>query len=313
MNRGNETEVFETNIELAHRLVMALDKAGIVPKILFANSIHSFGDTSFGRSKREASRILSEWAGSRGGQYVDVILPHLFGEGGKPFYNSGFATFCYQLARGEEPQIHQDGEVELLHAQRAAARLLELARQDGSDSPARLLGTAMRASEALERLRSIHTTYQSGIIPDLSDVLVLEFFNTYRSYLFPEHYPICLQPRVDARGSLFEAVKSIHGGQAFISTTRPGVTRGRHYHRCKLERFLVVSGQAEIRIRRLFEPKVWVFPVTGNDPCYIDIPTFHVHEIANQGNQDLLTLFWSHELFNPANPDTYPEPVILES
>jgi len=313
MNRGPESEVYETNIELARKLTAALDLQGIAPTILFANSIHSLGDSAFGRSKREASRLLAGWAQARGARYVDVILPHLFGEGGRPFYNSGFATFCHQLAKGEEPQILQDGQVELIHAQRVAARFLALAQDGATAGTIRVEGTPMRVSEALARLRAIHETHRAGIIPDLADPFTLDCFNTYRSYLYPDHYPMRLQLHTDARGGLFEAVKSQHGGQAFLSTTHPGVTRGRHYHHHKLERFLVVSGEAEIRIRRLFDDQVRVFRVRGAEPCYIDMPTFHTHEITNVGSEDLLTLFWSHEIFDPSSPDTYLEPVILNA
>ncbi len=313
MNRGAESEVYDTNIELARKLTAALDLQGTAPTILFANSIHSLGDSAFGRSKREASRLLAEWARARGARYVDVILPHLFGEGGRPFYNSAFATFCHQLARGEEPQVLQDGQVELIHAQRVAARFLALALDGTTEGVVRVEGTPMKVSEALGRLRAIHATYQAGIIPNLSDPLNLDFFNTYRSYLYPDHYPVRLQLHTDARGGLFEAVKSHHGGQAFLSTTRPGITRGRHYHHHKVERFLVVNGEAEIRIRRLFDDEVRVFRVSGVEPCFVDMPTFHTHEITNVGNGDLLTLFWSHEIFNSAAPDTYFEPVILNA
>lgn len=313
MNRGPEAEVYDTNLWLAQRLMDAMDLQGIAPTILFANSTHSLGDSVFGRSKREASRLLADWARARGARYVDVILPHLFGEGGRPFYNSAFATFCHQLVRGEEPQILQDGQVELLHAQRAAARFLSIACDGATEGVVRLEGAPMRVSEALGRLRAIHETYQAGIIPDLSDSFALECFNTYRSYLYPDRYPMTLQLRTDARGGLFEAVKTRHGGQAFLSTTHPGVTRGRHYHHHKIERFLVVDGEAEIRIRRLFDTEVRVFRVSGASPCYVDMPTFHTHEITNVGTRDLLTLFWSHEIFDPGAPDTYAEPVILDA
>lgn len=312
MNRGIDAEVYETNIRLAHDLTSALGPAGPSPTILFANSIHSLNESAFGRSKREASRHLGAWAAAHGGRYVDIILPHLFGEGGRPFYNSGFATFCHQLATGEEPQIHHDGDLELLHAQRAAQVFLDHLPADAAAAVHRVTGAPMKVSEALERLRDIHVTYQAGILPDLSVPLTLDFFNTYRSYRYPSQVPVSLQVRSDPRGHLFEAVKTLNGGQAFLSTTLPGVTRGRHYHRRKLERFLVISGRAEIRIRRLFDREVQVFPVTGDAPCFIDIPTLHTHEITNTGQQDLLTLFWSHEIFDPSRSDTYPEPVILE-
>lgn len=310
MNRGSDEEVYETNLHLARRLLEALDLAEARPTILFANSTHSLGDTAFGRSKREASAMLAGWAQARGTRYVDVILPHLFGEGGRPFYNSGFATFCHQLAHGEEPRIINDGQLELLHAQRAVQQFLDLA--EAGSGTHRLEGTPMRVSEALARLKDIRALYGEGIYPDLREPLALEFFNTYRSYMFPEHYPFRLPLRSDARGSLFEAVKGRQGGQTFISTTHPGITRGRHYHHHKVERFLVVAGQAEIRLRRLFDREVHVFPVTGDEPCFIDMPTFHTHEITNVGDSELMTLFWSHEIFDPTHPDTYPEPVILE-
>lgn len=313
MNRGPASEVHETNIRLAQQVVDALEMSGTAPMILFANSIHSLGDTPFGSSKREASRILSHWAGAHGARYLDFVLPHLFGEGGKPHYNSAFATFCHQLAQGEVPQVQSDVQLELVHAQRVAKAFLDHAGGDSPSGIVRLNGAKMLVSEALARLDDTDKTYRTGIIPDLSDQLALDFFNTYRSYLYPKHYPVHLQNRVDPRGGLFEAVKSRQGGQVFLSTTRPGVTRGRHYHKHKVERFLVVSGQAEIRVRRLLDKQVRVFQVTGDEPCYIDIPTFHTHEITNVGSQDLLTLFWSHEIFDPSNPDTYSEPVVLES
>lgn len=313
MNRGPASEVHETNIRLAQQIVRALEMSRITPTILFANSIHSLGDGPFGNSKREASRVLSAWASVRGVQYLDVVLPHLFGEGGKPFYNSAFATFCHQLSRGDRPQVHSDVQLELVHAQRVAKSFLDLACGDHPSGVVQVSGAKMLVSETLSRLDAMDKTYRAGVIPELSDQLVLDFFNTYRSYLYSEHYPVHLQNRMDDRGCLFEAVKSHQGGQVFLSTTRPGVTRGRHYHRHKVERFLVVSGQAEIRIRRLLDEKVRVFRVTGDEPCYIDIPTLHTHEITNVGSRDLLTLFWSHQIFDLSNPDTHPEPVILES
>ena len=311
-NRGSESEVYETNLELAHLLVQALDSLGTAPALLFANSTHSLGQSAFGRSKREASTIFGEWANHRKTRFVDVILPHVFGEGGRPFYNSGFATFCHQLAHGDEPEIITNGELQLIHAQRVARQFLELAGNARAEGVYRAKGTPMRVSEALDRLKTIHRTYQDGLLPSLADPLQLEFFNTYRSYLFPDYYPVQLDVRADPRGELLEAVKTRNGGQAFLSTTRPGMTRGRHYHWQKFERFLVIAGEAEIRVRRLFEDHVKVFKVSGNEPGFIDIPTFHSHEITNTGDRDLLTLFWSHEIYNASNPDTYPEPVILE-
>ena len=310
MNRGTESEVYSTNLELTHKLIASLELLNNAPTVIFANSIHSLGGSYFGRSKKDTSILLAAWADAHNSRYVDLILPHLFGEGGRPFYNSAFATFCYQLTRGEVPQVNHAGEVELVHAQLVARQIWEFAFDGTTQGLIRLEGHRMPISETLGRLRTIHEKYMDGIIPSFASALDLDFFNTYRSYLFPEHCPVYLAGRKDSRGVLFEAVKSLHGGQAFLSTTHSGVTRGRHYHHRKLERFLVVSGEAEIRIRRLFDDEVYVFQVRGSEPCYIDIPTFHTHEISNVGSNDLLTLFWSNEIFDPFNSDTYPEVVV---
>jgi UDP-2-acetamido-2,6-beta-L-arabino-hexul-4-ose reductase len=113
----------------------------------------------------------------------------------------------------------------------------------------------------------------------------------------------------DIRGSLFEAIKSPNGGQSFMSITHPGITRGNHYHTRKVERFLVTGGEAEIKLRHLFGNEVQTFRVTGEQPSYIDIPTLHTHNITNIGTSTLTTLFWTHELFDPASPDTVAEQV----
>ena len=120
-----------------------------------------------------------------------------------------------------------------------------------------------------------------------------------------------LDLRSDNRGSLFEAIKSEHGGQVFLSSTVPGATRGNHFHTRKIERFLVVAGEAEIRLRKLFTDSVDTFRVSGARPCFIDMPTFHTHSIQNVGNSEVITLFWANEIYDPANSDTYSEQVLM--
>jgi UDP-2-acetamido-2,6-beta-L-arabino-hexul-4-ose reductase len=264
--------------------------------------------TPYGRSKREANAILGEWCAKSGGRYSDIRFPHLFGEHGRPFYNSAVATFCHQLAHGEEPRIIVDGEVELLHAQSACDLVLD-AIDAGSGGPLSPAGRRMRVSEALARLQSMHATYADGTLPRFEDAFELDLFNTLRSFRFPLHCPGRIPLRSDARGHLFEAVKTLHGGQCFASSTHPGVLRGSHFHRRKIERFLVASGEATIRVRRLFTDEVHAFEVRGDSPVYVDMPTLHTHDIRNTGQGELFTLFWSHEIFDPAAPDTYPEAV----
>ncbi len=319
VNRGPEAEVVAANPRLAQTLVDALAATAHTRQrlhLLFSDSTHGRDaggaaqapSTPYGRSKADAGAILGEWAARAGARYTDIRFPHLFGEHGRPFYNSAVATFCHQLATGGTPQVTVDGEVELLHAQSACDLILDAveAGTGGVLSPA---GRRMRVSEALARLQAMHATYADGTLPRFDDPLDLDLFNTLRSFRFPLHYPGRIELRSDARGHLFEAVKTVHGGQCFASSTRPGVLRGSHFHRRKIERFLVASGEATIRVRRLFTDEVHAFDVRGDVPVFIDMPTLHTHDIRNTGQGELFTLFWSHEIFDPAAPDTYPEAV----
>jgi UDP-2-acetamido-2,6-beta-L-arabino-hexul-4-ose reductase len=165
-----------------------------------------------------------------------------------------------------------------------------------------------------ERLGQFAAVYRGGAIPDLADRFEVRLFNTLRSHCFPAFcssgdMPRTLVRRADERGELVEAFRSHSRGQTFFSSTRPGVTRGEHFHLAKVERFLVVRGEAEICLRRVLHRDVLRLRVSGREPAVVDMPTMWSHNITNVGSDDLLTLFWSNDLFDPARPDTYPEAV----
>jgi UDP-2-acetamido-2,6-beta-L-arabino-hexul-4-ose reductase len=308
MNRGDEAEIERTNLTLTRALIDACERERVRPHIVFVNSTHYDRDTAYGRSKRRSAEMLAAWASGSGARFTNLVSPGIFGEGGRPFYNSVVSTFCHQLANDEKPSIHEDSDVELVHAQQVAARILSCVC-NGETGEVRIPGQVTSVSALHDRLAGIAEQYRAHVLPSLSVPFDLALFNTYRSYLFPKHYPVALDRRADARGSLFEVVKTVHGGQCFFSTTLPGVTRGNHYHTAKVERFLVAQGEAIIRLRRLFSDEVIEFRVNGEDPVYIDMPTFHTHDITNVGPGELLTLFWAHEVFDPDRPDTFPEPI----
>jgi UDP-2-acetamido-2,6-beta-L-arabino-hexul-4-ose reductase len=193
--------------------------------------------------------------------------------------------------------------------QDAIDELLELVTSGagGRKEPA---GRPTRVSAVLELLTGFRDLYATGDIPDLVDAQHLALFNTYRSYCFSQNFPIHPPLRKDDRGHLFECVRG-HGGQAqvFCSTSHPGITRGEHFHRRKVERFLVLNGTAEIRVRRLFDDGIVRFQVSGDRPAIVDMPTMWAHSITNTGDAELMTMFWAHEILDPQNPDTFPEPV----
>lgn len=308
VNRANPDEVEQGNIRLAKELVGALDASGVKPQVVYASTTHIERETAYGLGKRRAGEILGEWAGRNHATFTNLVIPHVFGEQCRPFYNSAAATFCYQIANGQEPIVENNSELELLHAQDVCAAIMR-AIEGRTNESIRLAGYPITVVELLDKIHALDKSYRNDIVPDLRDRFTLQLFNTYRGYLFPKHYPVRLKLHTDSRGSLFEAVKGDNGGQAFLSSTKPDITRGDHYHINKLERFLVVEGEAIIRVRKLFNDEIHEFTVSGAAPVYIDMPTLHTHNITNTGSGTLLTMFWSHEIFDPANPDTVREPV----
>ncbi|MAN76245.1 MAG: capsule biosynthesis protein CapF [Rhizobiales bacterium] len=305
VNRAPDDEIEDANPSVARRLVEACCAAEATPHIVYANSVHSAGNTPYGHSKRRAGQIL---AGAPG-RYTDLVLPHIFGEGARPFYNNVTATLIAQILAGEKPTINPDGHVGLLHAG-AAAQLAIDAVLEGNTGRIEPESRHISVLDLHEILKGFHVGYLSNIYPDLSDPFRRNLFNCYRAATYPDDWPRRLQLYTDPRGTLYEAVKGGGGGQTFLSSTRPGVTRGDHFHLHKVERFLVVQGEAIIRLRKVLTEEVWEYQVSGDTPAPIDMPTLHTHSIENIGNADLLTLFWTHELFDPANPDTFADKVL---
>ena len=167
-----------------------------------------------------------------------------------------------------------------------------------------------KVTELLEKLKGFRDTYQvKGIFPDLNDRFELCLFNTFRSYIPKEHFPVKYTKHADPRGVYVEAMKFCSGGQAAFSTTVPGITRGNHFHIRKVERFAVIQGKASIKLRKYGSDEVIEYIVDGNDPGYVDMPIWYTHNITNIGDGELLTMFWINEFYNPADPDTYFEEV----
>jgi UDP-2-acetamido-2,6-beta-L-arabino-hexul-4-ose reductase len=310
VNRAQDpTEIAQVNPWLAEQLVESLRRLGRPIPIVYGNSIHALGDSDFGAAKRRAAEILGAWGTDSGAPVMDVLMPNLFGEHGVPHYNSVVATFCHTLARGEAPSVVDDKELPLLHVGAAVDRLLDLAVAPEPGQQV-LEGRQTWVSELATLVACIASDYRTGRLPDLSDPFTKSLFNTYRSATFPAHFPIHPAPADDPRGRLVEAVKGLGGqAQVFYSTTNPGFTRGQHWHRHKVERFLVLSGSGEIRLRKLFTGEVVSFPVSGDRPAIVDMPTFWVHSITNTSTEPLVTLFFADEVYDPDNPDTIPEDV----
>ncbi len=307
VNRGSDEQVRDGNLRFAEQLADAIRRAEEPPAVVvYANSTQASNGSVYGEAKARAAETLREAADSVGAAFENVLLPNLFGEHGRPFYNAVTATFCHLLSQGEAPRVEQDKELTLLHSQDAADLLTGNSSNFGGE------GTEVHAtvSSLLGRLRVMAALYKRGEIPDVASKFDRDLFNTYRSYTFPAQTPVRLTRHADARGSFFEIIRS-HGGsgQSSFSTTAPGVSRGDHFHRRKIERFTVLSGGATIALRRLFTEEVYEFNVRGDEPVAVDMPTMWSHKITNTGPDELYTSFWTNDIFNPEAPDTIEEAV----
>jgi len=310
VNRASDEDLVDGNIALGEDVANAVRSAGDSPPVVvFANSSQVGNGSPYGVGKERAADALRRAGTEMGTRVCAVPLPNIFGEHGNPDYNSFVATFIAAAVRGDRPVIN-DRELGLLHAQDAAQALMDAVVTGDATSmePTGSTTSVESVWTALQRFQRIYVP--SGDVPLLEDKLDVDLFNSYRAALFPSHYPIALQPRTDARGRLVETVRAHgRGGQTFVSTTVPGVTRGDHFHLSKLERFVVLEGSAVIRLRKLFTSKVMEFEISGDVPVAIDMPTMWLHNITNVGDTMLTTLFWTDTLFDPANPDTIHEPV----
>lgn len=311
VNRANaDADIINGNIGLAQALVDARARTGSAFDVVYANTVKAADPGPYGESKARAAEILGDDARASGNRFVDIRFPHLFGEFGVPFYNSGVTTFAHQLANGEASTVN-DGQLELLHAQDAAQVIMDaiVGKADGPLAPAGRKITVPDCYQTMARLAEPYV--DRGVVPHiLDDEFELRLFNTIRSQMWPDAYPMQLTKHADHRGAFFEVVRAWGQGQTSISTTVPGVIRGEHYHLDKIERFAVISGQAQIRVRRLFTDKAEIYDVSGDQPVFIDMPPLCTHDITNTGSSELVTLFWSHDHFDPAKADTYPMKVV---
>jgi UDP-2-acetamido-2,6-beta-L-arabino-hexul-4-ose reductase len=306
VNRGNDDEVEAANPQIAERLIAACRANNITPHIVYANSIHAATRaTPYGRSKRIAGERFMQF-NPQG--YTDLVLPHIFGECARPYYNNVTATLIDQIWKGDDPEINPDGQVQLLHSGEAAQIAIDAAIAGGPKTIAPQ-GKDISIPDLYGKLLEFHTLYMQNVFPDVSDPFDLALFNSYRAGAYPERFVRPLQINRDDRGMLFESAKGGCNSQTFISITPPEKKRGDHFHSDLVERFVVISGKAVIRVRKVLTDQVHEFVVSGDEPVAIDQIPFHTHNIENLGADDLVTFFWSHRIFDPSQPDTYSDPV----
>ena len=330
MNRHNDPEViYKTNIGLVKQLIAACEATDSKPHILFSSSTQEERDNLYGKSKKEGRELFEAWAKRNSAPFTGMVIPNVFGPFGHPYYNSVVATFCHQLTHNETPKIEVDGELKLIYVGELVDIIIEKIKgtqitqieQIDTDICENLSNqchqcsvnhtATIKVSELLNLLKSYKENYfAKGIIPNLNNPFERNLFNTFVCYInHKSFFPFYLDLKTDDRGSFVETVKLNSGGQVSFSTTKPGITRGNHFHTRKAERFAVIKGKARIELRRIGTNEVLSFELDGHQPSFVDMPIWYTHNITNVGNEDVYTIFWISEHFDADDPDTFFETV----
>lgn len=305
----SESEFDDVNYGLTQRICEGLLELDRNPKIVFTSSYQAELANPYGVSKRKAEDVLKSYASVSGAGVCIYRLKGVFGKWCRPNYNSVTATFCHNIARDLPITISDPAFcVNLVYIDDVVDSFLnELEDDTDGASYVEVQPTyPIALGDLAQRIRSLHAIRRTLIVPDLSDRLNAALYATYQSYTDDESRASAPEKKSDDRGCLTELIKSPYFGQIFVSRTKPGVTRGNHYHHTKVEKFIVLEGDALIRMRHINASDVIEYRVCGTECRSVDIPPGFVHSITNIGREEMVVLFWASEIFDPNRPDTYP-------
>jgi UDP-2-acetamido-2,6-beta-L-arabino-hexul-4-ose reductase len=310
-----ESEFSAGNFEFTSRVLHILKQRQRQIPFLLASSIQAGLDNPYGVSKRRAEMAVLQWARETGSQALIFRLPNVFGKWCRPNYNSVVATFCHNIARDLPIRIdHPLQQLELVYIDDVVAEFIRAFDgyrcQQGKYClvPRTFKLTLQELAEKLAAFRESRTTL---LLPDFADDLSRFLYATYLSYLPEDHFDYRIEMKHDQRGWLAEVLKSQQFGQIFVSRTKPGISRGNHWHHTKVEKMVVLSGRAIIRFRQIQGNHLIELPVCGEELKVVDIPAGYTHAIENSGDTDLITLFWADEVFDPNRQDTNFQEVLL--
>jgi UDP-2-acetamido-2,6-beta-L-arabino-hexul-4-ose reductase len=309
VNRPQQIDEFERgNAGFTEELCRSLETMGRKPFFIMTSSIQAEMDNPYGISKRHAEKALEGFSQRTGAPAVIYRLTNVFGKWCRPNYNSAVATFCHNIAR-DLPITVSDAarEVRLVYIDDVIAALLSYLDRPpvGLERRQSLPEYTITLGHLVETVQAFRASRQTLRLPDMADEFVRKLYATYLSYLETDGFAYSLEQRTDARGVLAEFVKQPHVGQMFVSRTHPGITRGNHYHHTKVEKFLVLEGEAVIRFRPIAGGEVVEYRMSGRDFKVVDIPPGYTHAIENVGPTEMIVLFWASEVFDPSAPDTY--------
>ena len=309
VNRPQLESEFQTgNVDFTILVCNRLSAFGRAVPIVLTSSVQAARDNPYGISKRQAEEMIKAYAQQSGANAIIYRLKNVFGKWCQPNYNSVVATFCHNIAHDlpinvTDPKLELD-LVYIDDVVQSLSRHLEAIPSKGITMLEVEPSYRVTLGNLADLIRSFRQMRKTLQVPNFADEFTQKLYATFLSYLEPDDFAYALEQKCDARGCLAEFMKSSPFGQVFISRTYPGVTRGNHYHHTKTEKFLVLEGQAIIRFRSILDGPVIEYHVTGEEFQVVDIPPGYTHSIENVGTNELVTLFWSSEILNPAQPDT---------
>lgn len=317
VNRPKNTEDFyRGNTDFTELLCASLETHNSKCPILISSSIQAKKSNDYGKSKKEGEQILIRHAMNNDSKVYIYRLANLFGKWCRPNYNSVVATWCYNIAHDLDIQINNpNAKIELCYIDDVIDEFLNALEGHPTISIGEYNKVHPTYEIALEELSKIIYSFrdsrESLFLPDLKEnSLEKKLYSTYLSYLPENKFNYPLQMNVDERGSFTEFLKTEDFGQVSINVSKPGITKGQHWHHSKNEKFLVVSGNGLIQFRNINDDKIIEYYVSGEKLEVVDIPTGYTHNIINLSKtEDLVTVMWANEIFDPDHPDTYFEKV----
>lgn len=310
VNRPKEqTEFMEGNFGFTSILLDTLKKYDNKCPIMLASSIQAELDNPYGVSKKAGEQLLFNYGKETGAEVYLFRFPNVFGKWCRPNYNSAVATFCHNIAHDLPIQMNDRSvNMTLVYIDDVVQELIHTLQgkpcKDGAFCKVRTQHK-ITLGEIVDLIYSFKESRKSLLVPDLSDPFTKKLYSTYLSYLPEKEFSYPLTMHVDERGSFTEFLKSTDRGQVSINISKPGITKGEHWHHTKNEKFLVVSGRGVIRFRKPDEEEVIEYFVSGDKLEVVDIPVGYTHNIENLGEKDMVTVIWVNEIFDPEKPDTY--------
>lgn len=336
VNRPKTQEEFmQGNFGFASELLECLKKHDNKCPVMISSSVQAtlagrFGNSEYGRSKKAGEELMFDYGKETGAKVLVYRFPNLYGKWCKPNYNSAVATFCYNIANDLPIQVNDPNvDMELLYIDDLVEEMICALKGeehhcefDGVDTVFTTDGRYCAASvtyhvklgEIVELLYKFADMPKTLMIPEIpADSFAKRLFSTYLSYLPKEKAVFDLKMNCDARGSFTELVHTLKCGQVSINISKPGITKGEHWHHTKWEQFIVVSGHGLIQLRKEGTDEVIEYEVSGEKMQSVIMLPGYTHNIINLSDtQDLVTVMYCNEIFNPDRPDTYYDKVVKE-